>query len=99
MKIVPKETFRVKRFHTDCSFRISAYGTKDGHAIQLRDGDIEGDRDLFAYKAFMFLLDYMREKGIRTSKSFNNWLCNAALDALYHMCDKHIVTKKSNPNV
>ncbi len=72
-----KDQFRVKHFHTYCSLNLSAY--KHGKGIQLNGEGIEGNRHLFAYHAFLFLLDYMHEEGVKTSKSFESWIMNEAL--------------------
>jgi|GEM_PF-2406406 len=99
MKAEINERFLVKKGTVKCRFEYMIFGLPARSSIYGRGGKVVGDEDLFAHKALLFLLSYFRKRGMKLSKSFKNWFCQEAFNALGRASEKLVINPKTEDDV
>ena len=80
MKTEEEINYTLERFKENCAMEYKCY-TRGEHIIFL-DGEVKGNKHLFAFRAFMFCIGYLREYDGKQSSSVNKMLRQWAYDAL-----------------
>ncbi len=98
MKCTEESNYRFAKFKESCELKCTMYSTRKGTSLITLGGEVKGNEHLFAFKAFLFLVGYLRRNGVKLSKSFQNTFAQMAFDALGRLTDNYVINIKEQEN-